>query len=56
MIGYHTNHKERSLDTITFGAPVELNSKRVNMAVVIKIAGRKLYKTHRVLTPDGKTF
>ena len=56
MIGYHTNHKDRSLDTITFGAPVELNSKRGNMAIVVKVAGRKIYKAHRILTPDGNLF
>ena len=56
IIGYHTNHKDRSLDTITFAAPVELNGKRGNMAVVIKIAGRNIYKTHSILTPDGKHF
>ena len=56
MIGYHTNHKDRSLDTITFAAPVVLNGKRGNMAVVIKVAGRKLYKAHRILAPDGSLF
>jgi len=56
IIGYHTNHKDRSLDTITFAAPVELNGKRGNMAVVIKIAGRNLYKTHTILTPEGNLF
>ena len=56
MIGYHTNHKDRSLDTISFSAPVELNGKRGNMAVVVKIAGRNIYKTHRILAPDGKLF
>jgi len=56
IIGYHTNHKDRSLDTITFAAPVELNGKRGNMAVVIKIAGRNIYKTHSILTPEGKPF
>jgi len=56
MIGYHTNHKDRSLDTISFAAPVELNGKRGNMAVVVKIAGRSIYKTHRILTPEGKIF
>ena len=56
MIGYHTNHKDRSLDTITFAAPVELNGKRCNMAVVIKVAGRKIYKAHRILMPDGNLF
>ena len=33
MIGYHKNHKDRRLDTISFSAPVELNGKRGNMAV-----------------------
>ena len=56
MIGYHTNHKDRSLDTITFAAPIELNGKRGNMAVVIKVAGRKLYKAHRILSSDGSLF
>ncbi|MCL2627649.1 MAG: hypothetical protein FWD44_02975 [Oscillospiraceae bacterium] len=56
IIGYHTNHKDRRLDTITFAAPVELNDKRGNMAVVIKIAGRNIYKTHSILTPEGKLF
>jgi len=56
IVGYHTNHKDRSLDTVTFAAPVELNGKRGNMAVVVKIAGRNLYKTHRILTPEGKLF
>ena len=56
IIGYHTNHKDRSLDTISFAAPVELNGKRGNMAVVVKIAGRNIYKTHRILTPEGKIF
>jgi len=56
IVGYHTNHKDRNLDTITFAAPVELNGNRGNMAVVVKIAGRNLYKTHRILTPEGKLF
>jgi len=56
MIGYHINHKNRSLDTITFAAPVELNGRRGNMAVVVKVAGRKLYKAHRILTTDGSLF
>jgi len=56
MVGYHTNHKDRSLDTITFAAPVEINGKRANMAVVVKVAGRSIYKTHRILALDGKLF
>ena len=53
-IGQHINHKNRSVDTITFGAPVEINGVRGNMAVVVKTAGKNRYKAHRVLTPDGK--
>ena len=30
--------------------------KRANMAVVVKVAGRNIYKTHRIFTPDGKLF
>ena len=56
MIGYHVNHKDRRLDTITFAAPVELNGKRGNMAVIVKSAGRNIYKTHRILTQDGRFF
>ena len=53
-IGQHINHKNRNIDTITFGAPVELNGVRGNMAVVVKTAGKNRYKAHRVLTPDGR--
>ena len=53
-IGQHINHKNRRIDTITFGAPVEINGVRGNMAVVVKTAGKNRYKAHRVLTPDGR--
>ena len=53
-IGQHINHKNRSIDTITFGAPVEINGVRGNLAVVVKAAGKNRYKAHRVLTPDGR--
>jgi len=53
-IGQHINHKNRSIDTITFGAPVEINGVRGNMAVVVKTASKNRYKAHRVLTPDGR--
>jgi len=52
-IGQHLNHKNRNIDTITFGAPVEINGVRGNMAVVVKIAGKNRYKTHKILTHDG---
>jgi len=53
-IGQHINHKNRSIDTVTFGAPVEINGIRGNVAVVVKTAGKNRYKAHRVLTPDGR--
>jgi len=53
-IGQHINHKNRNIDTITFGAPVEINGVRGNMAVVVKTAGKNRYKVHRILTPDGR--
>jgi len=55
-IGKHKNHKNRKIDTITFGAPVEINGVRGNMAVVVKTAGKNRYKAHRVLTPDGRVI
>jgi len=56
QIGEHKNHKYRSFDTITFAAPVVINGNRGNMAVVVKVMGRNLYKTHRILLPDGSRF
>ena len=53
-IGKHLNHKNKNIDTITFGAPVEVNGIRGNMAVVVKTAGKNRYKAHRILTPDGQ--
>lgn len=55
-VGGHGNHKNRGYETITFAAPVELNGKRGNMAVVVKETKGHRYKVHRVLTPDGKPF
>ena len=52
----HENHKGRSFDTVTFAAPVEINGVRGNMAVVVKQIKRNLYKTHRILMPDGSAF
>lgn len=52
----HENHKGRSFDTVTFAAPVEINGVRGNMAVVVKQIKRNLYKTHRILMPDGFAF
>lgn len=54
--GEHINHKSREYGTITIAAPVEINEKRGNMAVVVRQTGKKYYKVHRILTPDGKVF
>lgn len=52
----HENHKNRRYSTVTFAAPVEINGTRGNMAVVVKQTGKNLYKTHRILMPDGSAF
>ena len=54
--GKHINHKNRNIDTITSGAPVEINGARGNMAVVVKTAGKNRYKAHRILTPDRRAI
>ena len=52
----HDGHKGRNYDTVTFEAPVEINGKRGNMAVVVKKTKGNRYKVHRILTPVGETF
>ena len=55
QIGEHTDHKQRGKHTITFAAPVELNGKRGNMAVVVNLRINQ-YKVHRIVMPDGSIF
>lgn len=55
QIGEHTDHKQRGKHTITFAAPVELNGKRGNMAVVVNLRNNQ-YKVHRIVMPDGSVF
>lgn len=55
-ISGHGDHKKRGYDTITIAAPVELNGKRGNMAVVVMKPKGNRYKVHRILTPEGDTF
>ena len=55
-IGRHTDHKGRDYGTVTFAAPVTINGKTGNMAVVVKLTSENFYKTHRILTPDGKVY
>lgn len=52
----HDMHKGRSYDTVTIAAPVEINGKRGNMAVVVKRTKGNRYKVHRILTPEGNNF
>ena len=55
-ISGHGDHKGRGYETITIAAPIELNGKRGNMAVVVMRTKGNRYKVHRVLTTEGKTF
>jgi len=55
-ISGHDNHKGRSYGTITIAAPVSINGKVGNVAVVVKMTGRNRYSTHRILMPDGSEF
>ena len=55
-ISGHGNHKGRDYETLTIAAPVELNGKRGNMAVVVMKTKGNRYKVHRILTPEGGTF
>lgn len=56
VIGRHDNHKGRDYGTVTFGAPVRINGKVGNMAVVVKMTNQNQYKTHRILMPDGSAY
>ena len=56
IVGQHASHKYRGFPTVTFAAPVEINGVRGNMAVVVKQESRNVYKTHRILMPDGSAF
>jgi len=55
-ISSHENHKGRDYGTVTFAAPVVINGRRGNMAVVVTRTNGNHYKVHRVLTPDGSEF
>lgn len=55
-ISGHNNHKDRNYETVTIAAPITINGKRGNMAVVVKRSDGNYYKVHRILTPDGSVF
>ena len=57
VIDSHIQHKERGVDSITFGAPVEINGVRGNVGVVVQTESRtNRFKTLRILLPNGKAF
>ena len=56
LLSGHEDHKGRGYETVTIAAPVELNGKRGNMAVVVMKTKGNRYKVHRILTPEGKAF
>ena len=55
-IGKHGDHKGREYGTVTIAAPVTIDGRRGNMAVVVKQTTDNFYKVHRILTPDGAVF
>lgn len=55
-ISGHGDHKARGYETLTIAAPVILNGKRGNMAVVVMKTKGNRYKVHRILTPEGEAF
>lgn len=55
-ISARTQHKGRDYGTVTIAAPITINGKRGNMAVVVKQTTGNYYKVHRILTPDGSEF
>lgn len=55
-ISSRDDHKGRNYGTVTIAAPVTINGKRGNMAVVVKQTTDNYYKVHRILTPDGSVF
>ena len=56
MDRWHADHKSRGFSTVTIAAPVTIGGVRSNVGVVVKQIGRNLYKTHRVIMPDGSAF
>ena len=56
VISEASEHKARGFNTVTFGAPVSINGQVGNMGVVVKMLGRNLYKTHRIISSDGSMF
>ncbi len=57
LIEHHTEHKGHSdVESYTFAAPVVLNGKRGNEAVVVQRTNRNKPHCVRILMPDGSGF
>lgn len=56
VISGHSDHKQRGFPSITIAAPVVINGKRGNVAVVVQQKGKNKYHVHRILMPDGSKF
>ena len=56
IISGHKNHKQRGFSSVTIAAPVTINGKRGNVAVVVQQKGKNKYHVHRILMPDGSKF
>ena len=56
VISGHENHKDRGYPTITIAAPVVINGKRGDVAVVVQQKGKNKYHVHRILMPNGSRF
>lgn len=56
VISGHKNHKDRGYPSITIAAPVVINGKRGDVAVVVQQKGKNKYHVHRILMPDGSRF
>ena len=62
QINHHEQHKggkvssTQNVESWTFAAPVTINGKTGNMAVVVQKTTGVFYKAHKVLMPDGSAF
>lgn len=62
QINHHEQHKggkvssTQNVESWTFAAPVTINGKTGNMAVVVQKTTGMFYKAHKVLMPDGSAF
>ncbi len=62
QINHHAQHKggkvssTQNVESWTFAAPVTINGKTGNVAVVVQKTTDMFYKAHKVLMPDGSAF